>query len=461
MKKVVLRFWESSTFMTWGSFISKSVGTLIILGLVLKDFEPPDLALWFLFITIFNLQNIVDLGFNPTFSRAIAYANNKENQDEFFSKFKLKDIIPTMSKIYNYLSLAFLVILGVFGTVVLYKTISQTSNEQTSWMAWLIVCLASVINLRGNKYTAFLIGMNRVALIRRWEILFSLLRLGMQILFLALGANILMLVIATHLWTLLNVLRNKLLSERIEDGVYTKSKKNSFNKEIFQFMWPSAWRSGLGLGLGSGVIQVSSLIYAQIGTATEVASFLLAVRIMEAIVGFSQAPLYSKIPVLAQKYALGEIETIKKISQKGMAISLYAFTLACVSWGVLGSFVLEIIDSEVDTMPLIFWGMYSIANLIHRYGAMHIQLYSITNHIIWHKADGVSGLLYIVVILLTYKYMGIYSIIVGMLVGYIGFYAWYAAKHSYKRFELNFWQYDKHLVFSIIILTLFLGANFI
>jgi hypothetical protein len=30
-----------------------------------------------------------------------------------------------------------------------------------------------------------------------------------------------------------------------------------------------------------------------------------------------------------------------------------------------------------------------------------------------------------------------------MLAGYLGFYAWYAAKYSYKSLNINFWAFEK------------------
>jgi hypothetical protein len=77
---------------------------------------------------------------------------------------------------------------------------------------------------------------------------------------------------------------------------------------------------------------------------------------------------------------------------------------------------------------------------------MHIQLYSITNHIIWHTANGVSGIIYLVVALALFKQIGVYAFPIGTLIGYLGFYGWYSAIHSYRAFGLKFWEFEKPIM---------------
>jgi len=73
---------------------------------------------------------------------------------------------------------------------------------------------------------------------------------------------------------------------------------------------------------------------------------------------------------------------------------------------------------------------------------MHIQVYMSTNHIISHIADGVSGILYLLASIVLSRYVGVYAIPGGMLVGYLGFYAWYAARYSYRSLGVRFFAFE-------------------
>ena len=45
------------------------------------------------------------------------------------------------------------------------------------------------------------------------------------------------------------------------------------------------------------------------------------------------------------------------------------------------------------------------AGIAERVGALHIQLYSMTNHIVWHIANGVTGILLIVLAALIIRFI--------------------------------------------------------
>ncbi len=68
---------------------------------------------------------------------------------------------------------------------------------------------------------------------------------------------------------------------------------------------------------------------------------------------------------------------------------------------------------------------------------------ALTNHIINHIANGVTGIIYVIVSLIMFKFIGVYAFPVGIIVGYFGFYGWYSAKHTYNAFNLNFWSFEK------------------
>jgi hypothetical protein len=50
--------------------------------------------------------------------------------------------------------------------------------------------------------------------------------------------------------------------------------------------------------------------------------------------------------------------------------------------------------------------------------------------------------------------VGIFAIPLGMLLGYLGFYAWYAAMYSYRSIRVNFWSFEKGASFLPVLLLL-------
>lgn len=453
--------------MTWGSFASKSLIIIVIFPLVLKKFSTEEIALWFLFATIISLQSLIDLGFTPSFVRIISYAMGGIKKEDLKSprgfylhkpNFQLlTEINSTMKSIFSILSFFWLLILIVFGSLAVNKNINLLSNDYEGWFSWLIIVIVSVINFYSNSYSAFLQGLNQIALLRRWETLFNIISIIFSFTILTLDKGLLWLVAINQIMVFFSSIRNRALSRRIIKKLKIQNSLSKFkvDTEIFKAIWPSAWKSALGIIMSFGVTQFTGIYFAQVGNVEMVAQYLFALRIITFINQFSQAPFYSKIPFLSKLFAQNKIEDISTISKKSMNLSFLTFVLPFGLTLLFGKFFLNLINSNIDFPDITLWSLIGLAFLCERFGAMHIQIYSLSNNIIWHKANGISGLLNILLILLLYKKIGVYAFPISMFLSLVLFYCWYSAKHSYKLLKTKFFIFEKTSFIPNLILFIF------
>ena len=444
--------------MTWGSFFSRSLSLIIVLPFILTRLSTEEIALWYLYMTIISFQMLVDVGFSPTFSRVIAYAMGGANIDDLKSPKDqnngqvnwetLELICSEMRVIYSRLGLLWPMLLVVFGTLALIKPVSHVQNTFPAWIAWGVIIVVSTVTLRGNIYSAYLQGTNYIALLRRWEAITSIGAIVTSFLVLILGGGLLGLVLAHQGWQLLNILRNRWLSGVVENGRFKEFARGKKNKKVFDAVWPSAWRSGMGHLMSYGLIQASGIMYAQVGSSAGVASYLLALRLIGTVSSFSRAPFYSKLPTLARLFSESRKKELIRVAKRGMALSHWTYIAGFISLGLIGEPLLKFIGSNADFPSQMLWILLGLGFFVERYGAMHIQLYSTTNHIIWHIANGVTGMIYLIVSIVFFQFIGVYAFPVGILAGYLGFYAWYSAIHSYKAFDLKFISFEKSISFG-------------
>jgi hypothetical protein len=454
IKNFLTRFWESPTLMMWGSFLGRGTQILIVLPVALAYFTPGEVVVWQLFIMIMGLQLLVDMGFLTTFIRLIAYGMggaddiNKLNNirakigDGIANWATIERIVITLRKIYSRLSYLFIFFIGVIGTLALIKPISILEDTDNAWLAWVFALLASAIYFYGAIYRAYLQGTNHIALFRRWEAITYTLSSLTGIVVIILGGKLLALSVATYSWLIINFFVTQKLCHKVENGKYYSFGKNNWDKKILSVIWPSVWRSGIGIWLSAGVIYGLGIVYAQIAEASAAASLLLALNLMRQLTQFSQAPFYSKISLLARLHAEGNRNKLISLAQKGMRYSYLVLVVGIMIFGLIGASFLEWIGSETKFVNHDLWALLGLAFLVERYGAMHLQWYSVTNHIIWHIANGVTGVITIIAVLLLYNVVGIYSLPMALLIGNVGFYSWYSAMHSYSAFKLNFMKYE-------------------
>jgi hypothetical protein len=218
----------------------------------------------------------------------------------------------------------------------------------------------------------------------------------------------------------------------------------------------------MGVLMGYGLIQASGVMYAQVGSAAGVASYLLALHLIQIIGQFSQAPFYSKLPVLARFFAENKKGVLVALAKRGMGLVCWCYVAGFISLGIVGKPLLKFIGSNADFPANLLWSLMGLAFFVKLYGAMHLQLYSITNHIIWHIVSGVTGTIYIVVCFFLLKPVDVYAFPLGILAGYLGFYSWYSAMHSYRSFNLSFITFEKSttLVPLCIMIIYIIRASF-
>ena len=473
-KKTLVEFWNSPTIMTFGSFLANALKLIVVLPLVLTRFNIEDITVWYIFATIISLQHLVDIGFSPTFSRVIAYAmvgasaNNISDYRKITPKTSnrmpnwkaIEDICAAMRKVYVILTLILIAFLLIVGTASLIRPISENPNPSGAWIAWGIILLTSTVVLRGNSYRAFLTGTNHIAVLRRWEIYSAIGAALSSIAVLTAGGGLISLVCCQQIWVIINILRNRYLSNRVEDGRFKLFRTIKTNKHIIRVVWPNAWRSSLGIIMSYGVVHASGLIYAQLEATSRVATYLIGLRLIQALSSFSQAPFYSKLPILASLRADGAVSDQIAIAKRGMALSYWTFALGFVFLGIFGAPSLKIIGSHADFPDSALWALLGLAMFSERYGAMHIQLYSTTNHIIWHIANGITGAIYLLSSIILYPSVGVYAFPIGMIFGYTFFYCWYSASHSYSAFGLKFWQFEKStFIAPLLVVSLFVASQ--
>lgn len=467
IKRYINFLWHSPTFTTWGSFLSKSLSLILILPLILTKFSEAEIGLWYLFLILISFQFLFDIGFGITFSRVISFAfGGSENIDDLrFTKEviksdpnwrKVNEIVKTMYYLYPKLAILFFIVLGAIGSVILFKPINATLEPLNNWLAWGIILTVTSLYLYGNIYSNYILGLNKVALLRRWEAITSTGATLTSFFVLIFTDSLLILVIAHQSWILINLLRNRWLARKIESNRFIQfsSGEKIVDFDLVKIVWSKAWRSSLGQFMSYGVVQSSGLLYAQLGSTSSVASYLLALRIIDTIKGFSQAPFYSKLPLMARLRAEGNNHELINVAGNGMRLALFSFVIPFIFVGIFIESLLSFIGSNAQFISTDIWILLGFGYLLERYGGMHIQLYSTTNHIIWHIANGISGSIYLIVSFILLDSFGLYAFPIGIIAGFLLFYIWYALHYSYKLIDQNFWKFESRI--SFVPITLFI-----
>jgi len=423
--------WNSPTMMTWASLGARSLTIAVVWPAVLRFFSAPDIAVWQLLSSTLILVNVFDFGISPTFTRLIAYAV-AEGRSGGQSIERMRELVRTISATMIGLVLILGLVAGAGVSLALVRPIGEMEDPTTGWIAWSLTLIGICSTLGNTAQVAVLMGINRVAALRRWEAIMTLGSILTAWLVVLAGGRLVALVSVTLVWQLLGVLRNLMLIRATDRQVCRWLLSPTICRPVLAEVWPLTWRSGLGVAMTSGIHNLSGLALAQTASPLVVASYAMALRFGALLTQFSQAPFYSRIPWLCQLRAAGDDLKLATVAKGGMRLAHWTFVCGALAIGLLAPWAMEVIDSNVPFLDSEIWVVLAVAMFTERFGAMHLQLFSTSNDIRWHKAAAGYSLIYLAVAGLLLGSMGVWALALASLAANLFFFAPYCAVLSYR-----------------------------
>ena len=456
--------------MTWFSFSAKALSMLVVLPLILSTFSKTEISLWFLFNILFGFQIIADLGFGSTFSRVISFAMaGLKNLDDIGNKKTSTDVlispnwelilglIKKMDKIFFIISIFFVAIISFLSIWLLDTPIEKLEYPRSGYSLLALILSVLFFKVYSRKYISLISGVNEVALLRRWEGVIVYMQIFSSLVILILTKNFYYLVIINQFWVVIGIINTYLLQKRIlkknlkgREIIPVEIDNNSFSKHVFR----PALKSGVGTFSSYGLNQFSSIVLVDFLVEDELVIYLISFRFISVISEFSRAPFYAKLPFFGQQYQSNTRENLLKIVKRSIDLSMIIAAICLIFVTVFGNFLLELIHSKVKSLDYTLWFLLSINILLERLGAMHFQLHSLSNKVVWHKANIIYGLIFMAISIATINQLGLYSIPIAMLAGNIIYYTTKALITSFKEYSYNPIKFNSIIIVCLIILTL-------
>lgn len=161
------------TFFSFGSGI-------IILPFVMFYLGEEDLGIYYVFLSVSMISTFFDFGFNPSFSRNIAYSwsgAKSLNEEDIHSSdcgepnfLLMAKTISACKIVYLAISCIALLLLLTIGTNYIER-VTQNISDGLNMIAWMIYVIGIFLNLLFGYYTALLRGVGAIAAVNRANII--------------------------------------------------------------------------------------------------------------------------------------------------------------------------------------------------------------------------------------------------------------------------------------------------
>ncbi|WP_335918101.1 hypothetical protein [Shewanella algae] len=436
---------KSSTLMTLAAMLSKSLVVLVITPIVAFSLNPEDMVVWFLYLSAISLVRMLDFGLSPTFIRVTSYLNSNNLSNEKLSQ-KISKL--TFKDVYFFTRSQFLKMAGIgvligmtLGVALVFKPIMASTSPIWFYFGWLMVVVLASYSVYSNYILCFCMGSQDVADVQRVQVVANLIAGFFATIYFLTFSDI----VLTGIFYLTSFPINVYFLKRKFFIEYEGDCDKDAVPILNSLTASQSIKSGVGLLLSTGLIEFSGVIGANLLVPSVAAKYQFGLQLIRAVNGFSHAPFTSKVPLMSKLYAERRINDLILQSRKCMNGSYllfffgYSFIFFCLTFLNYFGFSFE------NAPELNLWIVLGICFLVERLGSLHIQLYSLTNNIIWHKANAASGIVTVVICFIIYHYIPVppqYIFPVSMFFSYLLTYVPISMSASSKEFRFNPFKFE-------------------
>ena len=336
---------------------------LILLPLVVWKFSKADFGMYGVLLSLVGFVPIIDFGFGPTIGRFVSYAYGgaKTLQARGVQKSAnagapnyalLWQLLQTTRTLYRYITLAILVILGVWGTYIVELRIDETSSVLITRLAWITTLAAALLDIYWSWWNTYLNGMNQVVTAARIGALAMIVRFTLSVGLLLGGAGLLSLPVAGLVSSLLERQLARAQCLKLLPG--RPAKNPAAFRETMRILWPNTWRLGVQFLSFYLTINVNIQICVQLFDLPTTGKYTLATRLIGIAAGMSAVWTQTKWPVIGQYQAQHDFARLRQVLWPRVWLQTFTFFLLAGGVVFLGPDLLQRFGHGKEMLPLMW-----------------------------------------------------------------------------------------------------------
>lgn len=412
----------------WGytGSIINVCSSLILLPIILINLKPEDVGLWFVFITLVSLTQLLELGFQPTIARnaAYIYAGAQTLEKVGISKIfqgnekttqELIDVLVIAArKIYKIIAFLATFLLCMGGSLYILKIITPEQNKVESILSWLAYAGGYLINFYYGYFNGLLQGRGDVVEANKITILTRTTLVVFGATSVMLGFGILGLGIAS----LLSSLTSRWAAHYYFYAKYKSSRSpteahinEGLEKQMISTLWHNASRLGL-VNLGAFLIlRGNILIVTSYLGLVEAASYGATITILITLSSISMVICQIQIPYMSALQAKENIKEISFIYGEILLVALGSFIGGLLILVFFGNSILILLNSKTMILanwPLILMGLVFLLELNHSIAGAYLTT---TNYIPFVSSSLISGAAVFILSIILINHYGIIGVI--------------------------------------------------
>jgi hypothetical protein len=427
---------------------------LLLLPLLVKKLPTNDLGMYYIFLSLAAIANLVDFGFANTIGRAIAYALGGARE------LKMQGVAPAEQSaaaqpnyplvwhllhvtrvLFRYLTILACLLVGSIGTYVVWMHAAKTASPTVTWLAWTATLVAAVWEIYAGWWSYVLGAMNQVVLGNRLAVLAYATRLLLASVLLLAGAGLVSVPLASFVSTLLQRALTRRACMRLLDQ--TPRPETPVNvRGLLATIWPNTWRQGMAV-LGRYLSDsMNPLICLGLFGLAANAQYGLSVQIIALCQGIAAAWWNVKMPLVLQFRARHDLAAIRQTVAPRIWLQAITFVLLAGVAVLFGQHILQWMGSNKLLLPPGWMALLALNAFLDVHFMFWTALIGTENRApyVWPAVITNICSLLTVILLARFTSLGLGSLILGPLLTGCAFNYWYWAHAGARGLQTSWFR---------------------
>lgn len=428
-------------------------GNFLLIPLLLVFLSTEQVGLWYVFVAISGLSQLLEFGFTATLSRNILYCVSgagrlsKQGCDHSVVKSEtdwhmLRVVLRTSKILYGVMGAIALVVSSTAGSLYVASVTGGFAVEG-SLVSWGVFVTSVFTNLYFLYCLTFLRGVGDVAGENKAKTIARVSQLAITTVLLFAGLGLLAAAIGFFAYGLLLRLsaRRAFVSHAdIQRGLHSDSEAVSRGemRNVLSTISFVAWRDGVGSLAWYGATQATSLISSAYLGLEQTATYSVMLQFATAIYNLSSTYMRSCLPMFQSACVHDDVGTQRAVLERGIAsyIALFAFgTLLAV----LLLPVLSLFKESFVCDRLLFLAVAAYYFLLNQHSLFCCLIVSL-NEIPYFKAYLASACCGIVLscVLCGWLHLGAWGLVLGQAVPQLLYNNWHWPRYMLRRVGVSY-----------------------
>ena len=411
-------------FWNYAATSMRILSGIVVLPVTLRMLPPEEMGIWSIFLSLVTITSLLDFGFSNSFSRNVTYIYSgvKELKTKGYAVAEttdidyglLKNLLLAMKRYYGIAALVFLVIFLAVSPFYMSSILKQYGGDkQTIWIAWFIFGGVLAYELYTYYYSSILIGRGLVKRNMQVIVFSQSVRIVVTLAFLFAGLGIISLVLGL----LIGNIVNRILARRVFYDLETKTKlaKETATQgwDMIKILAPNSLKIGftsLSYFLRNQSIVLIAPFYLSL---PQIAEFGISKQLVALISTLGLTWYFTFYSQTAQYQVRENLTGVKRLYIKGTLNLIIMFIAAGSVLLMFGNDVLLLIKSKTSLLCSGYLFLMLLFSFLEARQMMANGTLIAKNEAPFYKADIISGICAILVLLLMFNFtsLGVLSLI--------------------------------------------------